>query len=94
MLLTRMREPTNTTLPLRAPEASPKVHQLSEICRPFLYRYIDMFLYKNGLQIPESLWQFYEASGALNNNVGVVGSRIVVSNISDCFLNFGAFLNI
>ena len=35
---------------------------------------IDMYLYKNGLQIIESLWYFYEDSGAVNNNSGVVGS--------------------
>ena len=47
---------------------------------------IDMFLYKNDLEIPESRWYFFEASGALNANAGVTGSRIVVSNISDCSL--------
>ena len=49
---------------------------------------IYMYLYKNGLEISESLWGFGEASGDF---VGVVGSRIVVSNKSDCFLNFGGF---
>ena len=43
--------------------------------------YIAMYLYKNGLQIPESVWYFRKNFGALNDNVGVVGSRIVVSNI-------------
>ena len=52
---------------------------------------VDMYLYKNGLEIPESWWYFGENSGALNNNLGVVGSRIVVSNTPDCFLNFGGF---
>ena len=51
---------------------------------------IYMYLYKNGLAT-ESLWSLYEDSGALNNNIAVVGSRIVVSNISECFLNFGGF---
>ena len=55
------------------------------------YYYIDMYLYKNGLRVPESRWFFYEDPGALNGNLGVVGSRIVVSNISDCFLNSGGF---
>ena len=54
--------------------------------------HIIMYLYKNGLKIPESQWRFAESSGgALNNNVGVVSSLIVVSNNSDCFLNFGGF---
>merc|ERR1711953_827525 len=39
--------------------------------------YINMYLYKNGLDIPESLWFFGEYTSALNN-VGVVGSRIVI----------------
>merc|ERR1711953_282943 len=40
---------------------------------------IYMYLYKNGLEIPESRWLFYEkSSGALNDNVGVTGSRIVI----------------
>ena len=53
--------------------------------------YINMFLYKNGLEIPESVWDFGENSGSLNDNISVAGSRIVVSNISDCFFNFGGF---
>ena len=52
---------------------------------------IDMYLYKNGLEIPESVWDFGENSGSLNDNISVAGSRIVVSNISDCFFNFGGF---
>ena len=56
------------------------------------YDYIDMYLYKNGIQIPESGWYFGGASSASDaNDAGVVGSRIVVSNISECFLNFGGF---
>ena len=42
---------------------------------------IDMYLYKNGLEIPESAWYFSEDSGALNSDVRVGGSRSVVSNI-------------
>ena len=53
--------------------------------------YINMFLYKNGLEIPQSVWDFGENSGSLNDNISVAGSRIVVSNISDCFFNFGGF---
>ena len=55
------------------------------------YGDIYMSLYKNGLEIPESVWDFGENSGSLNDNISVAGSRIVVSNISDCFLNFGGF---
>ena len=56
------------------------------------YDYIDMYLYKNGIQIPESGWYFGGASSASDaNDAGVVGSRIVVSNISDCLLNFEGF---
>ena len=43
------------------------------------YGVIDM--YKNGLEIPQSRWSFQENSGALNDNLSVVGSRSVVSNI-------------
>ena len=43
--------------------------------------YVDMQLYKNGLEIPESRWFFAADSGVLNGNVRVGGSRIVVSNI-------------
>merc|ERR1711936_1396846 len=39
---------------------------------------ISMYLYKNGLEIFESLWHFWANSDALNNNAGVVGSRIVI----------------
>ena len=52
---------------------------------------IAMYLYKNGIQMPESQWHFYEDPGALNGNLGVTGSRIVVSNISECFLDFRGF---
>ena len=53
--------------------------------------YIAMYLYKNGLNIPESLWYFATDSGVLNNYGAVTGSRIVVSNITDCFLNVRGF---
>merc|ERR1712083_686391 len=39
---------------------------------------IDMYLYKNGLEIPESAWYFSEDSGALNSDVRVGGSRSVI----------------
>ena len=39
---------------------------------------ISLYLYKNGLKLPESHWSFFLDSGALNDNVGSVGSRIVV----------------
>merc|ERR1711936_606521 len=43
------------------------------------YGDIDMFLYKNGIQIPESGWYFGGASSASDaNDAGVVGSRIVI----------------
>ena len=37
-----------------------------------------MYLYKNGMQLPESYWHLY-AGSSLNDNISVVGSRIVVS---------------
>merc|ERR1711997_303363 len=40
--------------------------------------YVDMQLYKNGLEIPESRWFFAADSGVLNGNVRVGGSRIVI----------------
>ena len=43
--------------------------------------YINMFLYKNGLEMLESAWYFSQDTGAQNSDVGVVGSRILVSNI-------------
>ena len=42
---------------------------------------VDLYLYKNGLQLPESNWHFGKDSGALNAAVGLVGSRIVVNNL-------------
>merc|ERR1719273_2207358 len=39
---------------------------------------IDMYLYKNDLEIPESAWYFSEDSGALNSDVRVGGSRSVI----------------
>ena len=42
---------------------------------------VDMFLYKNGLEMLESAWYFSQDTGAQNSDVGVVGSRILVSNI-------------
>merc|ERR1712241_1242536 len=40
------------------------------------YGEIDMFLFKNGRDIPDSWWTAYEESG--NATVGVTGSRIVI----------------
>ena len=37
-----------------------------------------LYLYKNGLELPESQWFFYTES-SLNGNVGGTGSRILVS---------------
>ena len=42
---------------------------------------VDLFLYKNGSQLPDSRWHFGQDSGALNAAAGVTGSRIVVNNL-------------
>ena len=42
------------------------------------YTYQDIFMYKNGLQLPESFWHFGQNDGALRDNVGVTCSRILV----------------
>ena len=42
-----------------------------------------LYLYKNDVQLPESLWYFGSFSGVLNANIAVTGSRIVVSNLLD-----------
>ena len=40
-----------------------------------------LHLYKNGVELPESLWYLSISEGALNNNMGGTGSRIVVSKL-------------
>ena len=42
-----------------------------------------LFLYKNGMQVPGSQW--YYSGGSLSGNVGVIGSRIVVSDFLEMF---------
>jgi len=42
---------------------------------------ISLYLYKNGLKLPESQWSFFLDSGALNDDVGSVGSRIVILHL-------------
>ena len=43
-----------------------------------------LFMYKNGMQVPESQW--YYSGGSLSGNVGVIGSRIVMSYFLEIFL--------
>ena len=43
-----------------------------------------LYLFKNGIKLPESFWSLYTDTGALNDFIGVTGSRIVVS---DLFVN-------
>ena len=40
-----------------------------------------LYLYKNGIELPESFWDLYAKDGALNSNIGVTGSRVVVSGL-------------
>ena len=40
-----------------------------------------LYLYTNGMQLPESYWYSGRSSGAVNANVGVTGSRILVGNL-------------
>ena len=44
-----------------------------------------LYLYKNGSELPESLWFFYGSH--LKNNAGGTGSRIVVSETFEMFLS-------
>ena len=46
---------------------------------------INLYLYKNGTQLLESRWHFGMSPGATNDNIGLVGSRIVVSFLLDMF---------
>ena len=39
----------------------------------------DVYLYKNGEELPESYWHFWADTGAFNDDIGVTGSRTVVS---------------
>ena len=41
--------------------------------------YQELALYKNGTELPESRWQLARNSGALGEDLAMVGSRIVVS---------------
>ena len=40
-----------------------------------------LYLYKNGVQLPESYWHFESTSGALNNDLVVTGTRILVRKL-------------
>ena len=40
-----------------------------------------LYLYKNGVQLQESVWVSYAESGAVNAKIGSTGSRIVVRNL-------------
>ena len=46
---------------------------------------IFLFLFKNGLKIPESHWFFGGKTGAVNDNIGVTGSRNLVGNLLEMF---------
>ena len=48
-----------------------------------------LFLYKNGTQLYESSCYFWTVNGALNVDIGTTGSRIVVSDPLDTFINVG-----
>ena len=48
-----------------------------------------LFLYKNGTQLYESSCYFWTVNGALNVDIGTTGSRIVVSDPLDMFINVG-----
>jgi len=44
------------------------------------YHYQQLYLFKNGIELPESFWALYADADpdALNSNIGVTGSRIVI----------------
>ena len=39
-----------------------------------------LYLYKNSAKLSESTWVSYIIDGAVNNNIGFIGSRIMVSS--------------
>merc|ERR1711934_336258 len=45
------------------------------------YGNINLFLFKNGIVLPESMWYF--GADAINANIGVVGSRIVILHLDE-----------
>merc|ERR1711962_1802323 len=42
-----------------------------------------LYLYKNGVQLPESYWHFESTSGALNNDLVVTGTRILIIHMDN-----------
>ena len=46
-------------------------------------KYQYLFLYKNGAEVSESGWTFWNPYGGLNDVIGVTSSRTVVSNLLD-----------
>ena len=49
---------------------------------PSYDRYQYLHLHKNGVELPESNWYVATDAAGLNDNIGVTGSRILVSRIS------------
>ena len=44
-----------------------------------------LFLFKNGVKLPESEWYNGAADGAVNGSIGGTGSRILVSKLLGSF---------
>ena len=53
----------------------------------------DLFLYKNGAKLSESRW-FIATNHALNDQVGVTGSRILVSRLLEMFARIRKLTNL
>ena len=65
---------------------TPGYYTVSFSAHTFLYNGYQrntLYLYKNGVQLPESYWRFESTSGALNNDLEVTGTRILVRKLDN-----------
>ena len=65
---------------------TPGYYTVSFSAHTFLYngdQRNTLYLYKNGVQLPESYWRFESTSGALNNDLEVTGTRILVRKLDN-----------
>merc|ERR1711872_498065 len=65
---------------------TPGYYTVSFSAHTFLYngdQRNTLYLYKNGVQLPESYWRFESTSGALNNDLEVTGTRILIIHMDN-----------
>merc|ERR1711872_110517 len=65
---------------------TPGYYTVSFSAHTFLYNGSQrntLYLYKNGVQLPESYWRFESTSGALNNDLEVTGTRILIIHMDN-----------